>query len=112
MVFQHRHKIATVQHQELAVGHRDRVGGAFATVEYREMLKLLERRGWKKLPAQTPLEFAVSIPDAQIAAPVAQLTELYQSSRFGAHPASASRMESLLAGMKQLLRARPPASSA
>ncbi len=83
-----------------------------ATVEYREMLKLLERRGWKKLPAQTPLEFAVSIPDAQFAAPVAQLTELYQSSRFGAHPASASRMESLLAGMKQLLRARPPASRA
>ena len=28
-----------------------------AVLSYRRMLRLLERRGWRKLPAQTPLEF-------------------------------------------------------
>jgi hypothetical protein len=75
-----------------------------AALQYREMLKLLERRGWRKSPAQTPLEFAAAIPDAQLNFPVAQLTELYQSARFGAHPAKASEMSSLLAAMKETLR--------
>ncbi len=76
-----------------------------AALEYREMLKLLERRGWRKLPAQTALEFAASIPDLQLAGPVSQLTEMYQSSRFGAHPANAGQMASLLSAMKEILRA-------
>jgi protein-glutamine gamma-glutamyltransferase len=83
-----------------------------AVLEYREMLKLLERRGWRKSPGQTALEFAASIPDAQFAVQVAQLTELYQSARFGAHPAGAGRMESLLAALKELLRAKPRPASA
>ena len=56
------------------------------------------------MPAQTALEFAASIPDLQIAGPVAQLTEMYQSSRFGAHPANAGQMTSILAAMKEILR--------
>lgn len=75
-----------------------------AALQYREMLKMLERRGWRKLPAQTPLEFAAVIPDSLLNLRVAQLTELYQSARFGAHPAQASEMSSLLTGMKAMLR--------
>ena len=75
-----------------------------AALQYREMLKLLERRGWRKSPAQTALEFAAAIPDAQFNLPVGQLTELYQSARFGAHPAKASEMASLIAMMKEMLR--------
>jgi len=77
----------------------------YAALEYREMLKLLERRGWRKLPAQTALEFATSIPDLQLAGPVAQLTEMYQSSRFGSRPADAGQMASLLLKLKEILRA-------
>ena len=40
-----------------------------AALQYREMLKLLERRGWRKSPAQTALEFAAAIPDAQFNPP-------------------------------------------
>ena len=75
-----------------------------AALQYREMLKLLERRGWRKSPAQTALEFAAAIPDAQFNLPVGQLTELYQSARFGAHPAKASEMASLLLMLKEMLR--------
>jgi protein-glutamine gamma-glutamyltransferase len=77
---------------------------ALAALEYKQMLKLLERRGWRKSPGQTALEFAAAIPSAQIAAPVAQLTDLYQSARFGNHPADARAMSSLLAAIRSLLR--------
>ena len=89
---------------------RARRGGnltaSLAALEYREMLRLLERRGWRKAPSQTPLEFASAIPSADLAAPVAQLTELYQSARFGDHAAPAVQMSSLLRAIRETLRAR------
>ena len=75
---------------------RARRGGnltaSLAALEYNEMLRLLEHRGWKKAPSQTPLEFAAAIPAPDLVAPVAQLTELYQSARFGNHPARIEQM--------------------
>jgi hypothetical protein len=78
-----------------------------AALSYRRMLRLLERRGWRKLPAQTPLEFAASLRRDEVAAPVARLTELYQASRFGAHGAEAGTFVELLAQLQAALRARP-----
>ncbi len=90
---------------------RARRGGtltsSLAALEYREMLRLLEKRGWKKAPGQTPLEFAAAIPAADLLAPVTQLTELYQSARFGDHAVRTDQMSSLLRGIRDLLRARP-----
>ena len=74
--------------------------------EYRQMLRLLERRGWRKSAAQTPLEFAASIRVPEFAGPVAELTQLYQSARFGSVPADARRVSSLLAALKSLRRSR------
>ncbi len=79
---------------------------SLAALEYREMLRLLEKRGWTKSPSQTPLEFAAAIPSSEIAAPVAQLTELYQSARFGEHPAPIEQMSSLLRVIRDTLRSR------
>jgi hypothetical protein len=67
------------------------------------MLQLLEKRGWKKEPSQTPLEFAAAIPATDLSAPVAQMTELYQSARFGNHPARIDQMSSLLRSIRDLL---------
>jgi hypothetical protein len=80
-----------------------------ASFEYREMLTLLEKAGWKKGPSQTPLEFAAAIPVADLLAPVTQLTRLYQSSRFGSHPASVDQMSSLLRSIRESIRIRKPA---
>jgi hypothetical protein len=89
---------------------RARRGGnltaSLAALEYREMLRLLEKRGWKKAPSQTPLEFASAIPATDLSAPVAQLTELYQSARFGDHAAPIEQMSSLLRAIRESLRAR------
>jgi hypothetical protein len=93
---------------------RARRGGnltaSLAALEYREMLRLLEKRGWKKAPSQTPLEFASAIPAAEFAAPVGQLTQLYQSARFGDHPAPVEQMSSLLRSIRDLLHARKSAA--
>ena len=87
---------------------RARRGGnltaSLASLEYREMLRLLEKRGWKKSPSQTALEFASAIPAADIAAPVAQLTALYQSARFGDHPTPVAQMSALLRAIRESLR--------
>jgi protein-glutamine gamma-glutamyltransferase len=89
---------------------RARRGGdltaSLAAFEYREMLRLLEGRGWRKLASQTPLEFAASITAPELSSPVAQLTQLYQLARFGNHPARAEQMASLLRSIRELLRPR------
>jgi hypothetical protein len=91
---------------------RARRGGnltaSLAVFEYREMLRLLEKRGWTKAESQTPLEFAAAIPAADLSAPVAQMTELYHSARFGNHPARVDQMSSLLRSIRDLLRSRKP----
>jgi hypothetical protein len=91
---------------------RARRGGnltaSLASLEYREMLRLLEKRGWKKAPSQTPLEFAAAIPARDLSAPVAQLTEIYQSARFGDHPAPVEQMSALLRAIRDAVRSRKP----
>ena len=86
---------------------RSRRGGnltaSLAALEYAEMLRILEVRGWKKSLSQTPLEFAAAIP-ADLSAPILQLTEIYQAARFGSHPAPIERMSSLLRLIKNALR--------
>ncbi|MGH9773438.1 MAG: transglutaminase TgpA family protein [Candidatus Acidiferrales bacterium] len=78
-----------------------------ASFEYRQMLKILERRGWKKNPSQTPREFAFSIPVAALASPLSDFTGLYESARFGAHPPDARAMSFLLVRIKSILSSNP-----
>jgi hypothetical protein len=79
---------------------------SLASYEYSEMLRLLEKRGWIKSEAQTPLEFAAAIPASDVSSPVARLTELYQSARFGSQPAPAGQMSALLSMIREAVRAR------
>jgi protein-glutamine gamma-glutamyltransferase len=85
------------------------VTAGLAALEYSEMLRLLEKRGWKKLPSQTALEFVSEIYGQEWAAPVAQLTELYQAARFGNRPARVEQMSSLLRLIRDLLGTQKPA---
>jgi protein-glutamine gamma-glutamyltransferase len=80
---------------------------SLASYEYAEMLRLLEKRGWIKSEAQTPLEFAAAIPAASdVSMPVARLTELYQSARFGSQPAPAGQMSALLSAIRDAVTRR------
>lgn len=81
---------------------------SLAVFEYQEMLKMLEKRGWKKMPWQTPREFAAAIPATEVAAPVLQLTELYQAARFGSVALPSEQVTFLLRSIRELLRAPKP----
>ena len=92
----------------LRARRRGDLTAGLAALEYGEMLRLLEKRGWQKSPSQTALEFASSLPAEEFSAPVVQLTELYQSARFGSHPARIEQMSSLLRLIRDSLRSRKP----
>jgi len=78
-----------------------------ASFFYQRMLRLLEKAGWRKLPSQTPVEFAASVRAGQIAAPVSRLTDLCMAARFGGQNIEAARLAGLLEEIKLSLRAAP-----
>ena len=66
-----------------------------ATLLYLRLLRIFARRGVRKLPAQTPNEFAESVPEP--ARPlVRDFTELYLECRFGRLTTSVPRLTQLL----------------
>jgi transglutaminase-like putative cysteine protease len=83
-----------------------------ATLHYEEMLNILARRGWRKAPGVTALEFAASLPAGEFAGPVAELTGIYQSARFGAQPLDSRSLSALLDRIRALLRTKPLRSAA
>jgi hypothetical protein len=77
-----------------------------ASLHYGEMLHVLAGGGIHKAPAQTPMEFAASLPDGNLAAPVLELTSLYQAARYGGKPADPQRASSLIDRIRAFLRKR------
>jgi transglutaminase-like putative cysteine protease len=66
-----------------------------ASIWYERMLRQMARRGWEKLPAQTPEEFADAIGDPELKDRVSDFTEHYESARFGKSGKDASRLPEL-----------------
>ena len=75
-----------------------------ATLQYMEMLHVLARGGIHKTAAQTPMEFAASLPDGTLAAPVIELTSIYQAARYGGKPADPKHASSLIERIRTFLR--------
>ena len=69
------------------------------------MLRLLEKHGWKKDASQTPWNSRPRFP-RQLSAHIAQMTELYQSARFGSAPVPVAEMSSLLRSIRDSLNTR------
>ncbi len=75
---------------------------AAASIWYARLTSRLARRGWQKLPTQTPQEFAATITDPVVAAPVAQFTLHYERARFGESAADAQRLPELFQQIRSL----------
>jgi transglutaminase-like putative cysteine protease len=56
---------------------------AAASIWYTRLLRSLGRRGWRKLPEQTPKEFVRTIADPTLRGSVAAFTDHYERARFG-----------------------------
>ena len=69
---------------------------ADATLLYERMLQVLARRGLRKPTAQTPAEFAGSLPASPLKTLLEQFTQAYNELRFGGQRAAAMRMAVLL----------------
>jgi transglutaminase-like putative cysteine protease len=67
-----------------------------ATLTYGRLLKTLQKKGYRKPPAQTPREFALSFLGTRFSSPVLEFTRLYNSLRFGRAPVSLTRLRTLL----------------
>jgi protein-glutamine gamma-glutamyltransferase len=63
-----------------------------ASVWYGRVLRLLEKRGYKKPVGQTPSEFASRVVDPALRAPLREFTRLYQDARFGDSAEAASKL--------------------
>lgn len=88
-----------LRRRRIRSGQLDQHDAAFL---YRRMLNRLERLGHAKMAAQTPAEFAASLPQGQTAEMVSEFTAAYQEFRFGAREAAAARLPLLLDKIEQL----------
>jgi len=77
-----------------------------AMLQYGEMLHVLEGAGIRKMPAQTPMEFAQSLPSGNLTEPVFELTSMYQAARYGGMPADPQHASTLIDRIRAFLRSR------
>ncbi len=63
-----------------------------ATIWYERVLRMLAKRGWQKLPAQTPAEFVAAFNEETVRGPLARFAEHYERARFGDSAEDAARL--------------------
>jgi protein-glutamine gamma-glutamyltransferase len=63
--------------------HPERAPRESAALWYDRMVARMARRGWRKLPSQTPLDFVAAIQEPALQKKVASFTQAYESARFG-----------------------------
>lgn len=74
---------------------------------YRELLRLLAKRGFKHTETQTPREFAASLSEkGGLALAVQEFTDIYAQSRFGGLPCDGIRLRGLLEQVRTAPRLR------
>ncbi len=71
-----------------------------ASIWYGRMLKQTAKRGWKKVPAQTPEEFAATITEPAMKTRVISFTSRYERARFGNSAEDASQLPELYEEIK------------
>jgi protein-glutamine gamma-glutamyltransferase len=63
---------------------------------YAELLYMLERRGFRRQPTQTPFEFAAAVSQPRLAPAVREFTQYYTQARYGGAPCDTIRLRALL----------------
>ncbi|MFN3323926.1 MAG: DUF3488 and DUF4129 domain-containing transglutaminase family protein [Bryobacteraceae bacterium] len=90
---------------------RGEVSATDATVLYRGMLRLLEKRGIAKPAWMTPTEFVRVMPRSETAELVQEVTAAYNDLRYGHDPAAGPRLMGLLRQLEQHLQQGTGAAS-
>jgi hypothetical protein len=75
--------------------HPEKAPGKAAALWYQRMIHSLARQGWRKLPTQTPGEFARRIESEAVREQVGRFTQHYEWARFGGSADHARRLPEL-----------------
>jgi protein-glutamine gamma-glutamyltransferase len=75
--------------------HPERAPRESAALWYDRMVNRMARRGWRKSPSQTPLDFVAAIQEGDLQAKVARFTRAYESARFGKSVPDAQKLPEL-----------------
>ncbi|MBZ5565617.1 MAG: DUF3488 and transglutaminase-like domain-containing protein [Acidobacteriia bacterium] len=67
-----------------------------ATLTYQQLLRVLQKKGFRRRPSQTPREFALSFLGTRLGPGVLEFTRLYNLLRYGQSPVSLSRLKQIL----------------
>lgn len=67
-----------------------------AAIAYQQFQRIMRRKGFYRLPAQTPREFAFSIAAPSLGPSAAEFTQLYNALRFGKQPVPREQFRALL----------------
>jgi hypothetical protein len=67
-----------------------------ATLTYQQLLNTLQKKGYRKVPAQTPREFALSFLSTPWGPGILEFTQLYNLLRFGQASVSLARLRNIL----------------
>ena len=78
-----------------AAAHPAQAPQMAASIWYARMTRVIARRGWPKLPAQTPQEFVTSIGEESLRNSVALFTRHYERARFAQSAEDAERLPGL-----------------
>jgi transglutaminase-like putative cysteine protease len=77
--------------------HPERAPQQAAALWYERMVGRMARRGWRKSPSQTPLDFVAAIQEEALQKKVAKFTRAYESARFGRSLDEAQNLPALFA---------------
>jgi protein-glutamine gamma-glutamyltransferase len=75
--------------------HPERAPREAAALWYDRMVRRMAGLGWRKSPAQTPLDFVAAIQEMALQKKVARFTRAYESARFGKSVDDAQRLPEL-----------------
>lgn len=93
-------RLAAYAHKVRAARRPEKAPQVAASIWYERMLRLLARKGWQKMPAQTPDEFADVIKDERLKAQVVSFTGRYEKARFGGSSEDASQLSEIYEEIK------------
>ncbi|MGA7295439.1 MAG: DUF3488 and transglutaminase-like domain-containing protein [Terriglobales bacterium] len=100
-------RLAKGLHAHLLRAHPERGPRESAALWYDRMVNRMARLGWRKLPAQTPVDFVAAIQEDALQKKVARFTRAYESARFGRSLADAQSLPQLF---QEINSAEPPNS--
>jgi hypothetical protein len=88
---------------QLHTPESQRANPVLASRLYAELLRVLERRGFARRPADTPMEFASQVQTPTLGSAVREFTNIYAVARYGGAPCDTMRLRHLL----EQIRAAP-----